>query len=60
MVSDALWIASNSSSDTMGVGGRRCFKLRYLVVEGATRMVPLPRPARRRAGELGAVASSVM
>jgi len=31
-----------------------------LVVEGATRMVPLPRPARRRAGELGAVASSVM
>ena len=56
--SEVLWIASSSSSDTMGVGGMRCFKWRYLAVDGAVRTVPLPRPARRRAG--AAVVSSVM
>ena len=59
IVSDASWMASSSSSDTTGVAGKRCFKLRYLTVDGATRTVPLPRPARRL-GAAVAGASSVM
>ena len=41
-VSDALWMDSNSSSETTGVGGKRCFSARYWLVERAGRTVPLP------------------
>jgi hypothetical protein len=58
MVSEALWIDSNSSSETIGVGVNRCLRFRYLVVEGAIRIVPLPRPVRLLEDPLGVVASS--
>ena len=53
-------MACNSSSDTTGVGGKRCLSLRYLTVDGATRTVPLPRPVRLLGLAVAVLASSVI